>query len=82
MVFFVLLVTKFTKTEKALNTNLRRRILLELNGKCENTNRYSVAPLSVFHKSNTSSVPRGIVDSYSAPPWVTWKAVTVVKNIP
>jgi len=27
------------------------------------------------HKSNPSSVPRGIVDLYSTLPWVTWEAV-------
>jgi len=35
-----------------------------------------------FHKSNPSSVPQGIVDSYSTLPWVTWEAVTVVESIP
>jgi hypothetical protein len=34
------------------------------------------------HKSNPSSVPRGIVDSYCALLWVTWEAVTVVEGIP
>ena len=34
------------------------------------------------HKSNPPSVPRGIADSYSALPWVTWEAVTVVEDIP
>ena len=34
------------------------------------------------HKSNPSSVLRGIVDSYSTPPWVTWEAVTFVEGTP
>jgi len=34
------------------------------------------------HKSNPSSVPRGIVDSYSTPTWVTWEAVTVLYGTP
>jgi len=34
------------------------------------------------HKYNPSSVPRGIVDSYSTLPWVTWEAVTGVEGIP
>jgi len=34
------------------------------------------------HKSNPSSVLRGIVDSYSTLPWVTWEAVTFVEGIP
>ena len=34
------------------------------------------------HKSNPSSVLRGIVDSYSTLPWVKWEAVTVVEGIP
>jgi len=34
------------------------------------------------HKSRPSSVPRGIVDSYSILPWVTWEAVTFVEGIP
>jgi hypothetical protein len=33
------------------------------------------------HKSSPLSVPRGIVGSYSALPWVTWEAVTVVEGI-
>ena len=33
------------------------------------------------YKSNPSSVPRGIVDSYSTLPWVTWDAATVVGGI-
>jgi len=27
-------------------------------------------------------LPRGIVDSYSTLPWVTWEEVTVVEGIP
>ena len=34
------------------------------------------------HKSNPSSIPWGIVDSYSTLPWVMWEAVTVVEGIP
>jgi len=34
------------------------------------------------HKSNPLSVLRGIADSYSTLPWVTWEAVTVVEGIP
>jgi len=34
------------------------------------------------HKSNPSSVPQGIVDSYSTLPWVMWEAVTVMEGIP
>ena len=34
------------------------------------------------HKSKPSSLLRGIVDSYSALPWVTWEAVTFVEDIP
>ena len=34
------------------------------------------------HKSNPSSVLRGIADSYSTPPWVTWEAVTFVEGTP
>jgi hypothetical protein len=34
------------------------------------------------YKSNPSSVPLRIVDSYCALPWVTWEAVTVVEGIP
>ena len=33
------------------------------------------------HKANPSSVPQGIVDSYSTLPWVTWEAETVVESI-
>jgi len=33
------------------------------------------------HKSNPSSIPQGIVDLYSALPWVTWEAVTVAEDI-
>ena len=36
----------------------------------------------VSHKSNPLSVLRGIVDSYSTLPWVTWEVVTVVEGIP
>ena len=39
-------------------------------------------PVAVSNKSNPSSVPRGIIDSYSALPWVMWEAVTVVEGIP
>ena len=34
------------------------------------------------HKSNPSSVLRGIVDSYSTLPWLTWEAVTFVEGTP
>jgi len=34
------------------------------------------------HKSNLSSIPQGIRDSYSTVPSVMWKAVTVVEGIP
>ena len=34
------------------------------------------------HKSNPSSVPRGIVHSYSTLPWVMWQSVTVVEGVP
>jgi hypothetical protein len=34
------------------------------------------------HKSNPLSVPRGIADSYSTLPWLTWEAVTGVEGIP
>jgi len=40
------------------------------------------SPSYSSHKSNTSSVPQGIVDSYSTLPWVTWEAVTVVEGTP
>jgi len=33
------------------------------------------------HKSNPSSVLRGIVDAYSTLPWVTWEAVTGVEGV-
>jgi hypothetical protein len=36
---------------------------------------------SAFHKSNPSSELRGVVDSYSTLPWVTWEVVTVVEAI-
>ena len=39
-------------------------------------------PSQASHKSILLSVPRGIVDLYSALPWVTWEAVTVVEGIP
>jgi len=32
--------------------------------------------MTASHKSNPSSIPRGIVDAYSTLPWVTWEAVT------
>jgi hypothetical protein len=38
--------------------------------------------LNASHKANPSSELRGIVDSYSTIPWVTWKAVTVVEGTP
>ena len=38
--------------------------------------------MPISHKSNPSSVPRGIVDSYFTLPWVTWEAVTGVEDIP
>ena len=38
--------------------------------------------LSASHKSNPSSVPRGIMDSYSTLLWVMWDAVTVVVGTP
>jgi hypothetical protein len=41
-----------------------------------------ITPLKVSHESNPSFVPRGIIGSYSALPWVTWEAVTVVEGIP
>jgi len=41
-----------------------------------------VNDLSAYHKSNPSSVTRGIVHSYSSVPWVTWEAVTVVEGTP
>ena len=34
------------------------------------------------HKSNSSSVPRGIVDLYSTLPGVAWEAVAFVEGIP
>ena len=34
------------------------------------------------HKSNPSSIPLDIVDSYSVLPWVMWEVVTVVEGIP
>jgi hypothetical protein len=37
---------------------------------------------SASHKNNPSSLPRGIVDSYSTPPWITWEDVTSVEVIP
>ena len=39
------------------------------------------AQLNASHKSNPSSVPRGIADLYSTLRWVTWEAVTVVEGI-
>jgi len=39
-------------------------------------------PQLASHKSNLSSVPRGIVDWYSALPWVTWESVRVGEGIP
>ena len=41
-----------------------------------------VHPRTASHKSNPSSVPRCMVDSYSTIPWVTWEAVIVVEGIP
>jgi hypothetical protein len=38
--------------------------------------------LHASRKSNPSSIPRGIVNLYSALPWVTWESVTVVEGIP
>jgi hypothetical protein len=38
--------------------------------------------LVASHKSNPSSEPQGIMDSYSTLPLVTWEAVTVVEGIP
>ena len=39
-------------------------------------------PSDASHKSNPSSVPRDIIDSYSALPWVMWEAVTFVEDVP
>jgi len=39
-------------------------------------------PPPTSHKSNPSSVPWGIVYSYSTLPWVTWEVVTVEEGIP
>ena len=39
------------------------------------------APLG-SHKSNPVSVPRGIMDSYSILPWVTWEVITSVVGYP
>jgi hypothetical protein len=37
--------------------------------------------VNASHKSNPSSIPWGIVDSYPTLPWVTWEAVIVVEGI-
>jgi len=34
--------------------------------------RWVTNTMEASHKSNPSSVPRGIVDSYSTLPWVMW----------
>jgi len=34
------------------------------------------------HESDPSSVPQGIVESYSTLPWVMWEVVTVAEGIP
>jgi predicted small integral membrane protein len=34
------------------------------------------------HKSNPSSIPRGIVDLYFTLPWIMWEALTVVVGVP
>jgi len=41
----------------------------------------SSKPQEVSHLSNPSSVPQGILDSYSTLPWVTWEVVTFVEVI-
>ena len=38
-------------------------------------------PAHASYKSNSLSVPPGIIDSYSTVPWVMWEAVTVVDGI-
>ena len=40
----------------------------------------NIKGISASHKSNSSSVPQGYVDSYSTLPWVTWEAVTGVQG--
>jgi len=45
-------------------------------------NKQEKVSMPASHKSNSSSVPQGIVDLYSTLSWVTWEAVTVVEGIP
>jgi len=44
--------------------------------------RFCSSNYFTYHKSKPSSVPWGIVDLYSALPWVTWEAVKFVEGIP
>ena len=44
--------------------------------------RWVTNVMEASHKSNPSSVPWGIVDSYSTLPWVTWEAVQLWRVYP
>jgi len=57
------------------------RQLTDVNAECRSSavsvnkearNNRQISGDVAFHKSNPSSVPRGIVDSYSTLPWATW----------
>jgi hypothetical protein len=38
-------------------------------------------PCHAFHKSNPSFELRGVVDTYSTLPWVTWEVITRVEVV-